>query len=536
MKKVKNAIIKTIKKALKYDTTIIHSDLNVDNFSPALQYYAENNPDTLSSFRRIGKRKDNKDFYEDAKKIEQGYNLLYKDLSIYDNNGVPKIDEYFSIRNGNPLQTKPFPLCREYIIKSLFSRFLYIYPTSVGEPKCRQMIVDYLVREGFKLEKSQNYDGIGIDNVTFTYSTTHAYNLIISAIARPEDVVIITAPNYGIFTVNTEICNARVELINLRKEDNWLINPKMLSKRIDEINEKLKEEFKGKLDYVPRVVAFLNINPHNPLGTVLSKKNMDIITELGDVCLEKGVFIIDDLIYRDLTFDQDNLAFPIASIPKYFNNTITLIGLSKGYGLAGIRAGAIIAPIPVSRGISQLISSTYDSISVLQSNALAGAFNSTNRRYRIAKKYFGDSIKEYKYRLNLLEALIYGIDYDNCKANKNKIIKDIKKYTKDKEKLKLIFEGIPGVKISDGTYPISGFFAIVDFTNLIGKKDDEIVIKNDIDFVRFLYKTTKINCLIGLNFSWPNENEIVTRFNFAIEKKDLIHCLYLINKAIKGLK
>ncbi len=525
-----------LKKILKCDTTIIHSDIDESNFSNALKHFVENNPDTLSSFRKIGRRNDNKDFYDEVKKIEYGYNLLYKDLSIYDDNGVPKIDEYFSIRNGNPLQTKPFPLCKKYIIRSLFSRFLYIYPTNIGERKCRQMVVNYLGREGFKIEKAKNYDGLGIDNIAFSYSTTHAYNLVISTIARPEDVVIITGPNYGIFTVNTEICNAHVEIIDLRKEDDWLINPELLSKKIDEINEKLKNKFENKLDYIPRVVAFLNLNPHNPLGTVLSKKNMDIITKLGDVCLEKGVFIIDDLIYRDLTYDQNNLAFPIASIPKYFNNTITLIGLSKGYGLAGIRAGAIISPIPVCRGITEKIVSNLDSVSVLQSSALAGAFNSTNKRYRVAKKYFGKSIKEYKYRLNLLEALIYGIEYDNCKKNKNKIIRDIKKYTKDEDKLKLIFEGIPGVKISDKTYPVSGFFALVDFTSLIGKKDDEIVIKNDVDFVKFLYKTTKINCLIGLNFSWPIKDEIVTRFNFAIDKKNLIHCLFLINKAIKELK
>ncbi|MEG0994615.1 MAG: aminotransferase class I/II-fold pyridoxal phosphate-dependent enzyme, partial [Bacilli bacterium] len=85
----------------------------------------------------------------------------------------------------------------------------------------------------------------------------------------------------------------------------------------------------NKLNYQPKVVAFLNMNPHNPLGKVMSVKNKDLIEKIGDICLEKGVFVIDDLIYRDLTFDQDNLALPMASYPKYFNNTISLFGLSK---------------------------------------------------------------------------------------------------------------------------------------------------------------------------------------------------------------
>lgn len=536
MRNVKDNFVKSVKKVLHYDTKIVHSSYDVNNFSDALKHFTLNNPDTLSSFRRLGKRKDNKDFYESVGKIEKGYNLLYRDLAVYDDNGVPKIDEYFSIRNGNPLRMKPFPLCKEYIMKGLCSHFLYIYPAQAGERGCRQKVVNYLGREGFQLEPSKGYDGLGIDNIVFAYSTTHAYNLVINTIARPEDVVIITGPNYGIFTVNTEVCNAHVEIINLREEDDWYINPELLGQKIDEINARLKKEFAGKLDYTPRVVAYLNINPHNPIGNVLSKKNMDIIEKLGDVCLEKGVFIIDDLIYRDVSYDQDNPAFPIASIPKYFNNTISLIGLSKAYGLAGIRAGAIIAPIPICIGITEKLVSDVDSFSVLQSEALAGAFNGTNRRYRIAKKYFGKAIKEYKYRLNLLEALIYGIDYENCKKNKRKIIRDIKKYTKDPDELKLLFEGIPGVKLRNKTYPQSGFFAVVEFTDLIGKKDGDKVIKNDVDFVTFLYKKTKINCLVGLNFSWPIENEIVTRFNFAIEKKHLIHNLFLINKAIKELK
>lgn len=528
---------KIVRKILGYDDVkIVNSSFDRKNFSKSLDYFVENNPDTLSSFRKLGKRRDNKPFSEDAFKIDDGYNLLFKDLSIYDNNGVPKIDEYFSVRNGNPLRMRPFPLCITSIMRVLFTRFLYVYPTSIGERKCRQKVVNYLRREGFSTESSSNYDGIGIDNVAFTYSTTHAYNLIINTIARNEDVIIVTGPNYGIFAVNTEVCNARLRLIELREEDDFLINPELLGKRIDEINLELKNKFKGRLDYTPRVVAFLNLNPHNPLGKVLSKKNMDIITRLGDVCLEKGVFIIDDLIYRDLTYDQDNLAFPIASIPKYFNNTITISGLSKSYSLAGIRAGFILAPVCIVRGLEDYIFSDFDSYSVLQSYALAGAFNDSNKRYRLAKKYFGKAIKEYKYRLALLEALIYGIDYKNCQQYKKIIIRDIKKYTKDEDSLKLLFSGIPGVCIRNNTYPQSGFFALVDFTKLIGKRYGNNVIKNDADFLTYLYQKTKINCLMGLNFSWPYPEEIVGRFNFAIEKRDLIHNLYLINRAVRGLK
>ncbi len=523
---------KWIRKLLNTNVTVTHSNYEEQNFSEALKEYTKQNPTTLSEFRDVGKRNDQKNFYEEVKKIENGYNLLYRDLSIYDGNGVPKIDEYASIRNGNPLRLKPFPLCRKFILRSLFSRHLYIYPPSIiGETDYRAHVVNYLEKEGFQLQKSEKYDGLGIENVAFSYSTMHAYTLVLNTIARKEDVILMTGPNYGIFAVATEVLNARVEIINLREEDDWYINPEILSKRIDEINQKLKKEFENQLDYTPKVIAFLNINPHNPTGKVLNNKTKDILLKMGDVCLEKGVFVIDDMVYRDLTFDQNDLAIPLATIPKYFNNTITIIGLSKSYSLASLRAGAIIAPIPIIRGIENQISSSLDCISMLQSAALAGAFNGTKKRYQKAHKYFQKSIKEYQYRLNLLEALIYGIQ--NVNNHQNKILKEFKQYTKDPKKLKILLEGIPKTKIK--VYPESGFFAMIDFTDLKGLKGEEITIQNDADFVTYLYKKTKINCLMGLNMSWPND-DIVARCNFAIEKQDLIHNMFLINQAVRDLK
>ena len=226
----------------------------------------------------------------------------------------------------------------------------------------------------------------------------------------------------------------------------------------------------------------------------------------------------------------------MASIPKYFNNTITLIGLSKSYGLAQVRAGAIIAPIPIINDITAQISHEVDALSYIQSAALAGAFNGTTRRYKKADKYFKGLIKEYKYHLSLIEALIYGINYKNCEQNRNEIMKDIKKYTTDEEKIKIITSGTPGLKIKDHTYPEGGFFIVADFTELKGKKYKDMVISNDKDLVKYIYLKTKINFLIGLSFSWPNEDEMVARINFAIDRKDLIHNMYLINKAVRELR
>ena len=59
----------------------------------------------------------------------------------------------------------------------------------------------------------------------------------------------------------------------------------------------------------------------------------------------------------------------------------------------------------------------------------------------------------------------------------NKIKKDIYKYEKDEDIRKMLLEGIPNVSIRKNTEPESGFFAVMDFTKLKGKKYNDKVIE-----------------------------------------------------------
>lgn len=528
--------IKVAKKVFNQNINITHSDYNDKNFSPALNRLTKYNIDLLNTRAKIGARKDGKPFYPAINKMENAFNFLRVDLYNYGDPKIPDISEYDGLHSGTPMKTKAFKPCLKKTVKTTKNKNLFWYPSTVGNLKARQNIVNYLVKEGFKLEKQNDYDGLGVENIVFTCSTTHAYTMILNLIAKDEDVILMTGPNYGLFAIEPERINAHVEIIDLEEKDNWYINPQSLEEKIIKINKELALKFENKLDYTPKVVAFLNMNPHNPLGKVISKKNKEILEGIGDVCLKQGVFVIDDLIYRDLTFDQNNLALPMAIYPKYFNNTISLFGISKAYGLASFRAGFIVAPIPICRGIANNIFQMMDSVPVLQVESVVGAFNGTNSRYNQTKKYFKKIINEYKYRYNLLLALIYGINNINNEALKNKIKKDIDSFEKDTEIRKMLYEGIPEVEIRKKTDPESGFFAILDFTKLKGKKFDNTIINNDLDILKYFYIKGKVKCIMGMNMSWPNENELIARINFAIEKKALINNFKIIKKSIKELK
>ena len=487
---------KIIKKCLGEDINIINTSFDKENCPKALENFINNNPVYLNKYSQFGKRKDLKDFYPSIKKIEKGFYLLNQELDVYNEKDYVPVQEIYTVRTGNPINYKAFPMAKEYMMRILLSKYLFRYPSIEGHVKARGHFVNYLIREGFQEKKSKGYDGIGIENVIFACSTTHAFTMILDTILREEDVVIMTGPNYGLFAVEPERINGRVEVLNLREEDNFYVNPKLLAERIDEINNELKKKWAGKLDYVPRVVAFLNMNPHNASGKVMNSKNIDILKGIGDVCLEKGVFVIDDLIYRDITFDLDDKAIPLASFPKYFNNTISLFGLSKSYGLAGIRAGAVVAPIPICKGIGEKIFTSMDSLPVFQVQALAGAFNGSDEK--ISKK----------------------------------IKKDMRKYVKDDNLQNILLNGIPRLKIRKCTYAESGFFIVVDFTEFKDKSIDGNIIKNETDLIKYLYKKSKFKTIMGQNMSWPYENEMIGRFNFAIDIPDLIDNFIGLHKAL----
>lgn len=501
----------------------------------SLSRVIEKNP-SLESFVRglpnLGGREDGNPFSPEVLKIYDAFGLYGNDLYELENDRIKGLSSR-SLGGGSPMRTPAFPLCKEALIDVIEQDRLSDYPMAAGDEESRKIILEYLIKEGFK-----SPNGLNADNIIFTVSTTQAFNIIMKIIARPYDVVLMTGPNYGLFTfVPERATGATVEVLPLSEEDNWYVNPNKLALKIDEINEKLKQQYEGKLEYIPKVVAFLNENPHNPLGKVMNEQNAHILEQIGEVCLNKGVFVIDDIIYRDLTYDRNNLSKPMGTYSKYFDNTITITGLSKSYGLASIRSGMVVANEVITRGIRNYIFQTMDSSPILQGKALAGAFNASTRREVEYDKYFNPIIEEYKYRLQLLKSLIEGLDTITDSTIRNQIEQDIIKYAKNDFNVHDLLEGIPGVKFVNGTIPESGFFAMLDYTGLKNKSSDYgRIITNEKELLKYMYEQEKIKIILGQSISWPNDEQLVGRVTTALPREDLVEHFGAMNRCLRKLK
>ena len=441
--------------------------------------------------------------------------------------------------SGNPLDYKPFPLCIEEMKKYLETNSLYKYPYTEGDDNIRKILLDYIEQEGFINNEPYSYDdiddkGLSVHNITFLPSTSIIFNIIINIISRPGDVVLVPGPNYGLFTIRAERSGAEVDILPLEKEDNFYVNPDKLAAKIDDINESLQKVYNRRKGYVPRVVAFLNMNPSNPTGIVMGEKEKDLLERIGHVCEERGVFIIDDLVYRDISYDKDNIAKPMASIKGMFRNTISLFGLSKSYGLASLRAGFVVADEIIIREVVNRIFQGMDSSPEITGYALRGAFNTSIERKQAYDEYFIPLREQYKYKYNLLKALVEGIESIEDKEVKEKIKLEVEEELKENANIAL--KGLKLVSFPKNLTPESGFFAILDFTKIKGMKYNGRIISSERDLLRFFYKTCRIRFLVGQSISWPYQDELVGRITYSIPNKDIINSIYNIGKAIEKLE
>jgi cysteine-S-conjugate beta-lyase len=85
--------------------------------------------------------------------------------------------------------------------------------------------------------------------------------------------------------------------------------------------------------------AFILCNPHNPVGRVFRRDELERMAEL---CLARDVLICSDEIHGDLIY-RDQRHLPIASLdPEIAQHTITFFAPSKTFNLPGLQASVLI--------------------------------------------------------------------------------------------------------------------------------------------------------------------------------------------------
>ncbi|MGB1227053.1 MAG: MalY/PatB family protein [Poseidonibacter sp.] len=238
-------------------------------------------------------------------------------------------------------------------------------------------------------QKTRHKWQIEQEDIFMVNGVVPAYSACIEAYSEIGDEVIVQTPVYPpLFKcVNA---NDRKVIVNELKEENGYYTMDL-------------EDLKSKITNKTKILCLCS--PHNPVGRVWSKEELEA---LADICIENNIKIVSDEIHSDITFKKFT---PLASISqKIANITITLNSAGKTFNIAGLNCAYAISK-------NKEILDSFKKIAIkreIQSINFFG-FISTKAAYENGSE-FVDELKEYlqenmKFTKNYLQENSPTIDF-----------------------------------------------------------------------------------------------------------------------------
>jgi aspartate/methionine/tyrosine aminotransferase len=164
------------------------------------------------------------------------------------------------------------------------------------------------------------YPGATPDHIEVTNGTSEANYVLALALLRDGDRVAFEIPNYMQLMGVPKSLGAQVDCFRLRIDADWEVD-------WDEFERAVTD--RTRLVYVS--------NPNNPSGSVLSDAAMRRIVER---CEKVGAYLLADEVYQGAEIHCERTQ----SFWGMSDRVIVASGLSKAYGIPGVRIGWIVGP------------------------------------------------------------------------------------------------------------------------------------------------------------------------------------------------
>jgi aspartate/methionine/tyrosine aminotransferase len=173
---------------------------------------------------------------------------------------------------------------------------------------------------GLREKIAHIYPGAGIENILVTTGSAEANFLLMWKFLEPGDEVLFMLPNYMQMWGLMKSFGASIKPFFLRADLDW--NPDLT-------------ELRNLINHKTKLIAVTN--PNNPTGAQLNEEARRTIIELAD---SVGAWIFSDEVYQGA--ELDGRITP--SLWGSYEKVIVTSGLSKAYGLPGLRAGWMAGP------------------------------------------------------------------------------------------------------------------------------------------------------------------------------------------------
>jgi histidinol-phosphate aminotransferase len=159
--------------------------------------------------------------------------------------------------------------------------------------------------------------GVRADQLLITRGSDEGIDLLVRTFCRPgTDKVLICPPCFGMYALSAHVQGASVIEVPLVEHE-----------------DRFEADFAA-IDNAPECKIHFLCSPNNPTGNELPGTS---IADLAARVADHGLVVVDEA-YVEFG-DQPSLAARVGEVP----NLVVLRTLSKAYGLAGCRIGAVIA-------------------------------------------------------------------------------------------------------------------------------------------------------------------------------------------------
>lgn len=173
----------------------------------------------------------------------------------------------------------------------------------------------YERRHNWKFTPDQVLNGIGV--VTMIRFT-------LEALTAPGDKVAVFSPVYDPFFAQVRNSGRTLVDLPMKEQDGHY------SVDLAAFEQALKDGVK----------AVIFCNPHNPIGKVWTK---DEVETIGGLCAKYGAYMLSDEVHGDMVMDGNHYN-PMGLVDAIQDKLVVYTAISKTFNLAGLHQSAIIIP------------------------------------------------------------------------------------------------------------------------------------------------------------------------------------------------
>jgi alanine-synthesizing transaminase len=220
-------------------------------------------------------------------------------------------DDIIDFGMGNPDLPTP-PHIVEKLVETVRNPKTHRYSNSRGIPGLRRALCGYYERR-FNVSLDPERETI------VTIGSKEGLANLAQAITGPGDVILVPNPSYPIHQFGFIIADGAVRYVPVKPDADFL---PALERAV--------------LHSAPKPVALVLCYPANPTAYVA---DLDFYAEVVAFCRQHDIYILSDLAYAEIYFDEDNPPPSLLQVPGARDIAVEFTSTSKTYSMPGWRIG-----------------------------------------------------------------------------------------------------------------------------------------------------------------------------------------------------